>query len=136
MATIRRFEDIEAWQKARALTQAVYACSASGTFAKDFGLRDQMRRAAVSIMANIAEGFERGGSAEFSHFLSVAKGSAGEVEAHLYVALDQRYVTQAQFEELRELAASAKRLIAGFMEYLKRSAVRGQKFKQSSLTRN
>ena len=136
MATIRQFEDIEAWQTARELTRAVYACSAAGAFARDFGLRDQMRRAAVSIMANIAEGFERGGSAEFSHFLSVAKGSAGEVEAHLYVALHQRYVTQAEFEQLRELAASAKRLIAGFMKYLKRSSVRGQKFKQASVTRD
>ena len=129
MATIRQFEDIEAWQTARELTRAVYACSAAGAFARDFGSRDQMRRAAVSIMANIAEGFERGGSAEFCQFLSVAKGSAGEVEAHLYVALDQRYITKSEFDGLRQMAASAKKLIAGFMKYLKHSNVRGQKFK-------
>jgi four helix bundle protein len=80
-------------------------------------------------MSNIAEGFERSGSAEFSQFLSVAKGSAGEVEAQLYVALDQRYVTPAAFESLKELAVSTKKLIAGFMGYLKRSSIRGQKFK-------
>ncbi len=129
MATIRRFEDIEAWQKARELTREVYRASTSGALGRDFGLREQMRRAAVSVMSNIAEGFERSGSAEFSQFLSVAKGSAGEVEAQLYVALDQRYITPAVFENLKELAVSTKKLIAGFMGYLKRSNIRGQKFK-------
>ena len=81
MAPIQSFEDIEAWQKARELTRAVYACSGTGVFAKNFGLRDQIRRAAVLIMSNIAEGFERGGSAEFSQFLAIAKGSTGEGEA-------------------------------------------------------
>ncbi len=80
-------------------------------------------------MANIAEGFERGGSSEFSQFLSIAKGSAGEVEAHLYVALDQGHITSADFDQLKSLAQSTKRLTAGFMLYLKRSGVRGQKFK-------
>ncbi|MBI1813934.1 MAG: four helix bundle protein [Deltaproteobacteria bacterium] len=129
MATIRRFEDIEAWQKARELTRAVYALSAEGRFAKDFALRDQMRRAAISIMSNIAEGFERSGSAEFGQFLAVAKGSTGEVEAQLYVALDQTYVSQEQFDRLSELCQSTKRLIAGFMKYLKTSNLRGTKFK-------
>ena len=89
MATIQRFEEIEAWQVARELTRSVYECSKSGSFAKDFALRDQIRRAAISVMSNIAEGFERGGNAEFIQFLSIAKGSAAEVETQLYVALDQ-----------------------------------------------
>ena len=129
MATIRQFEDIEAWQVARELTRAIYTCSNSGPFARDFGLRDQIRRASVSIMSNIAEGFERGGSAEFVQFLAIAKGSAGEVEAQLYVAFDQGYITEEQFEALRQLTASTKKLIAGFMNYLKKSDLRGQKYK-------
>lgn len=129
MATIQRFEDIEAWQKARELTNAVYSCSGKGTFAKDFGLRDQIRRAAVSIMSNIAEGFERGGSGEFVQFLSIAKGSAGEVGAQLYVALDQGYIDQEQFDSIKVAALSTKRLIAGFMNYLRQSSLKGQKYK-------
>ena len=88
MATFHRFEDIDAWQKARELTRAVYAASRSGSFSKDFALRDQIRRASISVMSNIAEGFERGGNKEFRQFLSTAKGSAGEVRAQRYVALD------------------------------------------------
>lgn len=129
MASIQKFEDIEAWQKARELTNAVYSCSGKGAFAKDFGLRDQIRRAAVSIMSNIAEGFERGGSAEFSQFLAIAKGSAGEVEAQLYVAFDQGYINQEQFDSIKSTAFSTKKLIAGFMNYLKRSNLKGQKYK-------
>jgi four helix bundle protein len=129
MATIQKFEEIEAWQKARELTRVIYACSGAGPFAKDFGLRDQIRRAAVSILSNIAEGFERGGSAEFMQFLAIAKGSAGEVEAQLYVALDQGYISQEQFESIRALASSTKKLIAGFMNYLKQSNLKGQKYK-------
>lgn len=129
MATIQKFEDIEAWQKARELTRAIYACSGAGQFARDFGLRDQVRRAAVSIMSNIAEGFERSGSAEFSQFLAIAKGSAGEVEAQLYVALDQGYINKEQFDSIRALVSSTKKLIAGFMNYLKQSNLKGQKYK-------
>jgi four helix bundle protein len=83
MATFQSFVEIEAWQKARILTSEIYAVSNRASFSKDFGLRDQIRRATVSIMANIAEGFERSGSGEFVHFLAVAKGSAGEVVSHL-----------------------------------------------------
>jgi four helix bundle protein len=132
MATVERFEDIEAWQMAKELTKEVYACSGTGKFANDYGLRDQIRRAAVSIMSNIAEGFERGGSAEFSQFLSIAKGSAGEVEAQLYVALDQGYINKEQFESIKAMASSTKKLIAGFMNYLKRSKLKGQKYKPPS----
>ena len=92
MAKIEKFEDIEAWQKARGLSKAVYAVTGDGTFARDFGLRDQIRRAAVSVMSNIAEGFDRGGNRELTQFLYIAKGSAAEVQAQLYVALDAGYL--------------------------------------------
>lgn len=120
MAKIERFEDIEAWQKARELTKAVYAVSNEGPFSHDFGLRDQIRRAAVSVMSNIAEGFERGGDAEFRRFLAIAKGSDGEVKAQLYIALDAKLIDQGQFESLYKLATEAGNLVGGFMRYLKK----------------
>ncbi|PSQ92571.1 MAG: four helix bundle protein, partial [Bacteroidetes bacterium SW_4_67_19] len=85
MATFHRFEDIESWQKARRLARRIYELTGNGDFARDFGLRDQIRRAAVSIMSNIAEGFERGSRREFARFLDIAKASAGEVRSPLYV---------------------------------------------------
>jgi four helix bundle protein len=94
MATFKRFEEIGAWQKSRELTREIYKITAAGRFGRDYGLRDQIRRASVSIMSNIAEGFERSGSGEFGQFLSTAKGSAGEVRSQLYVALDQEYLPQ------------------------------------------
>ena len=129
MATLRRFEDLEAWQRARELTRDICRCSKSGAFARDFGLKDQIRRAAVSVMSNIAEGFERGGTAEFAQFLAVSKGSAGEVESQLYVALDREYISEEQFLSLKQKAASTKRLIAGLMRYLRRSGIRGTKYR-------
>lgn len=119
MGTIQKFEDIDAWQKARALTREVYAVTADGAFSKDFGLRDQIRRAAVSVMSNIAEGFDRGGVREFIQFLFIAKGSAAEVQAQLYVALDVGYIKQEQFKGLYDLANDTGRLIGGFIRYLK-----------------
>src|SRR5438132_9670595 len=100
MSKIERFEDIVAWQKARMLTKEVYALARVGDFARDFGLKDQIQRASVSTMSNIAEGYERGGDKEFVQFLSTSKGSCGEVKSHLYVALDQNYIAAPQFEEL------------------------------------
>jgi len=122
MATITKFEDIEAWQKSRELTREVYAASNTGLFAKDYGLRDQIRRAAVSIMSNIAEGFERGGDVEFRRFLAIAKGSAGEVKAQLYVALDAGKIDQATFDSLYKKAAETGNLVGGFMRYLSRES--------------
>jgi four helix bundle protein len=130
MNKIEKFEDIVAWQKARILTQQIYGCSKVGTFARDFGLRDQVQRASVSTMANIAEGFERGGDKEFIQFLSTAKGSCGEVKSHLYVAMDQSYVSKEQFTGLYQQADEVSRLVAGFMGYLQQSSVRGHKFKR------
>ena len=119
MGTIQKFEDIEAWRKARVLTREVYAVTSDGVFAKDFGLRDQIRRAAVSVMSNIAEGFDRGGVREFIQFLYIAKGSCAEVQAQLYVALDAGYIHQEQFQKLYEIARDAGHLIGGFIRYLK-----------------
>ncbi len=129
MGKIQKFEDILAWQKARELTREVYAHSKTGAFAKDFGLRDQIQRASVSIMGNVAEGYERGGDKEFIQFLSVSKGSCGEVKSHLYVALDQQYINPTQFNHLYNSADEVGRLLAGFMAYLKQSDLRGRKFK-------
>jgi four helix bundle protein len=95
---MRTFEEIEAWQLSREMVRDVYRVSREGIFSKDFGLQDQIRRASVSIMSNIAEGFERGGNKEFINFLTIAKGSCGEVRSQLYVAFDQGYVDQSQFE--------------------------------------
>jgi four helix bundle protein len=118
MPTIKRFEEIEAWKTARELTRLVYALSNQGAFARDFGLRDQMRRAAVSILSNIAEGFESRTQALFIDFLCRAKGSAGELRAQAYVALDAGYLNQAQFERVFDLAEKCSRQIARFLAYL------------------
>jgi four helix bundle protein len=129
MASFNNFEDIEAWQKARVLTRKIYSAANQSSFSRDFGLRDQIRRAAVSIMSNIAEGFERGGTKEFVQFLSIAKGSAGEVRSQLYVALEQGYIDDGAFENLFNLATETSRMIAGLMNYLKKSKIKGSKYK-------
>jgi four helix bundle protein len=112
--TAKRFEDLIIWQKARALTKAVYEATRSGAFVKDFGLAGQIQRSAVSAMSNIAEGYERGGRAEFHQFLSIAKSSCGEVRSQLYVALDVGYLQQADFERLRIQAEEISRMIGKF----------------------
>jgi four helix bundle protein len=132
MNKIERFEDIVAWQKARALTKEIYASTRGGLFVKDYGLKDQIQRASVSTMSNIAEGFERGGDREFMQFLSNSKGSCGEVKSHLYVALDQSYISAAGFDELYGKADEVSRLVGGFMAYLRQSQVGGHKFKGRS----
>ena len=128
MTSIEKFEDIEAWQKARELTREIYQITNWGPFAKDFGLRDQIRRVSVSIMSNIAEGFCRGGNKEFIQFLSTAKGSASEVQAQLYVALDADYITKEQFRQLYDMAQSSGKLTGGFIRYLQKSDHKGVKF--------
>ena len=132
MATITKFEDIEAWQKGRQLKQALYRHSKRGEFSKDFALRDQIRRAAMSVTANIAEGFERGGNREFIQFLSTSKGSCGEVQDHLYTAVDEKYIAKEEFQILYAQAAEVGRLIGGFMNYLQGSEIRGPKFRPSA----
>jgi four helix bundle protein len=129
MGKIERFEDIDAWKIARELTKIIYEVTAQGKLATDFSLRDQLRRAAVSIMANIAEGFEREGNKEFRQFLATAKGSVGEVKSLLYIALDAGLTSSEQFNRIMALADESSRLIAGFLRYLKASDHKGSKFK-------
>lgn len=124
MSKIERFEDIQAWALARDLVRRVYEESSAPGFSRDFALRDQIRRAAVSIMSNIAEGFERGGDREFAQFLCVAKGSCGEARAQLYVALDQGYISQETFRELTDLCVNVSKMLAGLIKYLKASPKR------------
>ena len=128
MAKIEKFEDILSWKRSRELTKQIYEVTSAGEFRRDFGLRDQIRKASVSILSNIAEGFERGGDREFLQFLAVAKGSCGEVRAQLYVAYDQGYVALDKFEALSNGAAEVSGLLSGFMKYLKQSELRGHKY--------
>ena len=128
MATIERFEDIQAWQKGRELTQVVYRFSRRAEFAKDFALKDQIRRAAISITSNIAEGFERGGNKEFIQFLSNSQGSCGEVRSQLYVALDESYITSDEFQQTHDRCIEISRLLDGFISYLKKTDLKGRKY--------
>lgn len=118
MTTAKRFEELEVWQRAKDLTNLIYKHSADGSFSRDFGLQDQMRRAAVSIMANIAEGFESQTQAMFIKYLGYAKGSAGELRAQLYIAKDQGYITKENFSELFSLAEVCSKQLARFIQYL------------------
>ncbi len=110
---ISRFEDLVAWQKARSLTANVYRITGGGLFAKDLGLKDQIRRAAVSAMSNIAEGFERGTPSEFHRFLTIAKASCAELRSQLYVALDVGYLTEEIFGAVLAQADEVARIIGG-----------------------
>lgn len=118
MATITRFEEIEAWQTARELTRRIYRLTRDGQFARDISLCDQMRRAAVSVLSNIAEGYESRTSTLFREYLGRAKASAGELRAQGYVALDAGYITQAEFDTIFELCDKCSRQIFRFMQYL------------------
>jgi four helix bundle protein len=127
--SIKTFESMEIWKQARELTKNIYRISAVGGFAKDYGLRDQIRRAGVSVMSNIAEGFELGGNNELMQFLAIAKGSCGEVRCQLYVALDQNYLEGGQAEQLIDQHRKLSIMLFNFMEYLKKSRFKGQKYK-------
>ena len=118
MSAITRFEDIESWKTARQLTNSVYAHTNQAGFNRDFGLRDQIRRASVSVMSNIAEGFESRTDVQFINFLGMARASAGEIRAQLYIALDQKYITEEQFKETYAMAQTCARQISNFMKYL------------------
>ncbi len=118
MGKIKRFEDIEAWEKARELTKVIYKITSSGLFSKDYGLKDQIRRASVSIMLNIAEGFARKTDKEFARFLVQSHGSTAEVQSALYVALDQNYITKENFDFLYSFAENLSKMIMKFILYL------------------
>jgi len=130
MATITKFEDLEIWRDARKFAQNIFeTCSNSILFSRDFKLKEQINRSSGSIMDNIAEGFERNGRNEFIQFLSIAKGSAGEVKSQLYRAFDREYITQETLDNLYMEADELGRKIGGFIKYLAQSEVRGSKFK-------
>jgi four helix bundle protein len=118
MTTAKRFEDLEVWQRAKELTNLIYSLSSVGSFSRDFGLRDQMRRVAVSILSNIAEGFESQTQLLFIQFLSRAKGSAGELRAQLYIALEQEYIAANEFQTAYSLAETCSKQLASFIRYL------------------
>ena len=113
MAGFKKFEEIQAWQKARVATKRVYEITSDGKFSKDFGLRDQIRRSAVSIMANIAEGQGRFSNKEFANFLNIAHGSVAETQSHLYIAVDLGYLHLAGFNDLYDLLGEAARMTMG-----------------------
>ena len=119
---IRRFEDIESWQLARELTKQVYSVAMRGAFSKDFGLRDQITRAAGSTMHNIAEGFDGGSNSEFVKFLRYSQRSCSEVQSQLYVALDQAYISQDEFNSIYDQAAKTHAKVGGFIRYLLNNA--------------
>jgi four helix bundle protein len=118
---VERFEDLVAWQKARLLTRAVYGVTRSGPFSRDFGLKDQIRRAAVSIMSNIAEGFERNKPTEFHQYLCIAKGSCAELRSQLYVALDAEHLNQETFDQLITQAQEVARIVGGLRAAVERN---------------
>jgi len=118
LAKIERFEDIEGWQLARELARMVYSLTKGVEFSRDFGLKDQIQRAAGSVMHNIAEGFDGGSNAEFVRFLRYSQRSCTEVKSQLYVALDQQYITQPQFDDTYQLASKTHAKIGGFIKYL------------------
>ena len=125
---VKNFEELEIWQEARRLTQAIYQFTKREKFSRDFSLRDQIQRAAVSIMSNIAEGFERGGNQEFVQFLYVAKASCGEVRSQLYVAVDQGYIFKADSEGSIVAFRRLSGMIGNLISYLRRSGMKGAKF--------
>jgi four helix bundle protein len=120
MARIERFEDVKAWQEARVLVKEIYVVTGAGEFARDFGLKDQLRRSAVSVLSNIAEGFERGSDKEFVRFLYIAKGSCGEVRAQLYVVTDVGYLPEPESQRLITQCQRISRLISGLITYLQK----------------
>jgi four helix bundle protein len=119
---IQRFEDLDCWQEARVLTREVYSATKGAAFRQDYGLTDQVRRAATSIMANIAEGFSRQSDREFTQFLFISKSSASELQSHLYVALDQAYVDESHFHSLYDKLESIHKRISNLIKYLKSSS--------------
>jgi len=124
--TIKRFEDVELWKDARSLANSIYGLTENF---KDYSLKDQMRRSAVSVMANIAEGFSRSGNAEFIQFLYIAKGSISELKSHLYIALDRNFINTNGTGKIIDTIEDITNKIGGFINYLKKSGIKGLKYK-------
>ena len=130
MSKVTRFEDLITWQKARELTNTTLALTKSDQFSRDYAFKDQLCRAVISVPASIAEGFERDSNREFVNFLSIAKGSAGEVRSLLYLALDLDYISSEQMDDAMALSTETARLIGGSIRYIQGSNKRGWKFKE------
>ena len=128
MTTIKRFEDLEVWQLAFENANMIYDLTLKPEFVKDFALRDQIRRCAVSVFSNIAEGFERDGNKEFINFLSIAKGSCGEMRSQVMFAHERGYISESDLASLSERLVSTSNQISGFQRYLRDSDLRGRKF--------
>jgi four helix bundle protein len=120
MGKIERFEDLQSWQRARQLANLVYDLTEKQSFAKDFALRDQVRRASGSVMHNIVEGFDSGTDAEFIRFLRIARRSASELQSQLYLALDRMYISDEELQKTYNLATEVKKLINGLISYLRK----------------
>jgi four helix bundle protein len=129
MAKFSSFEEIIAWQKGMILCNKIYEITKRGSFSKDFPLRNQIRRAAISIPANIAEGFERDGNKELNQFLSIAKGSCGEVKTFLIIAKEQQYIFEETFDQLYRLADEIGKMVGGWMVYLRKRNFKGYKYR-------
>ena len=130
MATIKRFEDLEVWQKAREICNTVLRYTQKYDFSRDFTLSNQIRSSSGSAMDNIAEGFERGGNKEFVQFLSISKGSIGETRSQTYGAFDNKYISEEEFELLKNECLILSDKLGAFINYLKKSGIRGTKFKK------
>ena len=119
MGKIEKFEDIRAWQSAREVVNRIYEISQDEKFKRDYTLGDQIKRASISIMSNVAEGFSRQSRKEFIQFLFIAEGSAAEVQSQLYIALDQGYISEKEFKEIYDKTEEAAKLLSKFITYLK-----------------
>ena len=131
MATIKSFEELEIWKEGRKINREIYRLTRHASFSKDYALKDQIRRASISINANIAEGFERDARREMVYFLSIAKGSAGEVLCLLYLALDEKYITQKEFDKVYVMIRIQMQKTARFIQYLQNSNIKGLRYKAS-----
>lgn len=128
MAAIKRFEDLEVWKLAFGAADAIYDLTLDGPLKHDFALRDQIRRCAISVFSNIAEGFERDGNREFINFLSIAKGSCGELRSQLIFAHKRDYISDEDLESITNRLIEISNQISGFQRYLRESEMRGRKF--------
>lgn len=128
MAAIEKFEDLIAWQKSKSFAVKIYSATDEGKFSKDFGLRDQIRRASISIVSNIAEGFERKGNKEFLQFLFYSLGSIAEVKTQLIISFELNYISKEKFDELNDLLIDIQKITKGLVTYLKESDLKGSKF--------
>lgn len=129
MGTFKKYEDIESWQLSVKLVTDIYALTKTEALSKDFALRDQIRRSAISIPSNIAEGFERGGNKEFIQFLYIAKGSAAELQTQILIALNLNYIPNELYNTINSSITNISKLISGLIKYLKTSEFKGEKYK-------